>query len=118
MSGSNIPFPEVLTKMCNLSECCTVNEKPENAVSFMCGTIELYIPLTVNINPEEEKQRILTELKYFEGFLNSVMAKLNNEKFVNSAPEAVVNNERKKQADTQAKIDTLKGQLETISYMR
>ena len=69
------------------------------------------MPLGDKLDVEEELKKLTAELDYTKGFLNSVMKKLSNEKFVNSAPEAVVNGERKKQADAEAKIAALEAQI-------
>ena len=60
-------------------------------------------------------QKLRADLEYIEGFLASVMKKLSNERFVSSAPEKVVQNERAKQADAEAKIAALKAQIEALS---
>ncbi len=111
LAGGEIPFAEVLVKMCNLSELKQVSEKPEGALSFICDTTEFYIPLAGKIDMAGEMARISSELAYLEGFLASVMTKLNNQRFVQNAPQAVLQNEQKKQADTQKKIEALTGQL-------
>ncbi|MCU0366559.1 MAG: hypothetical protein MUC30_05000, partial [Bacteroidales bacterium] len=64
---------------------------------------------------EEEIKKLNEELAYTEGFLASVMAKLDNEKFVSNAPEKVIALERKKEADTRARIATLK---ESLSHLQ
>jgi len=66
------------------------------------------------INKDEEIVKLKAELEYTEVFLNSVLRKLHNEKFVSGAPEAVVAAERKKQADAEAKIAILIGQIESL----
>ena len=73
----------------------------------MVGTTEYAVPLGNNINVEEELKKLEADLKYQEGFLQSVLKKLSNEKFVNNAPAKVIEMERKKQADAEAKIATL-----------
>jgi valyl-tRNA synthetase len=70
-------------------------------------TTEFSIPLENNINVEEELTRLQTELQYHQGFLNSVLNKLNNELFVSKAPAKVIEAERKKQADAESKIKSL-----------
>jgi valyl-tRNA synthetase len=67
------------------------------------------------INVEEEIAKLTEELKYNEGFLKSVQKKLSNERFVNNAPEQVITNERKKEADALAKIETIKASLTSLS---
>jgi len=81
----------------------------------MVGTAEYAVPLGGAINVEEEIKKMETEIKYLQGFLNSVAKKLDNEKFVANAKPEVVENERKKQADAESKIKTL---LESISKLK
>jgi valyl-tRNA synthetase len=64
---------------------------------------------------EEEKENIHKELEYTKGFLNSVVKKLSNERFVSGAPAEVVANEKKKQADAEAKIKVLMDALSKLS---
>ena len=104
-------FYPVLQKMGNIDKIEEVTEKPDNVISFIVGAQEYYIPLTESVNVEDEIAKLEEELKYTEGFLNSVMKKLSNERFVNNAPEVVVTKERKKQADAEARIKVLKEQL-------
>ena len=99
---------EVVKKLANLSAMEIVTEKPDGAASFMVGTTEYFVPLGGMINIEEELKKLEADLKYQEGFLQSVMKKLSNEKFVNNAPAKVIEMERKKQADAESKIATLK----------
>lgn len=80
----------------------------------MVGTTEYAVPLGNNINVEEELKKLEADLKYQEGFLQSVLKKLSNEKFVNNAPAKVIEMERKKQADAEAKIATLKESIATL----
>lgn len=80
----------------------------------MVGTTEYAVPLGNNINVEEELKKLDADLKYQEGFLQSVLKKLSNEKFVNNAPAKVIEMERKKQADAEAKIATLKESIAAL----
>ena len=108
-------FDVVIKKLCNISELSYVNEALEGAQSFRVKSNEYFIPLKGAINIEEELVKLNEELTYTEGFLKSVMKKLSNERFVAGAPEQVVANERKKQADAEAKIATLKSSIAAIS---
>jgi valyl-tRNA synthetase len=112
-TGEDI-FYEVIQKLCNLETVDFVEEKIAGAVSFIENNVEYCIPLTDTINVEEELQRLQEELKYAEGFLQSVLNKLSNEKFVAGAPEQVVANERKKQSDAETKIAMLKEQIDLM----
>jgi valyl-tRNA synthetase len=104
-------FLPVIIKICNLSEVRFVSEKPDNTASFMVKTTEFHIPLGGRIDVENERAKIITELNYCRGFLDSVMKKLNNERFVQNAPPAVLDLERKKKADTESKIRSLEEAL-------
>ena len=107
-------FDSVIIKLGNLSNLNYVSEKVEGALSFRIKSNEYYIPLAGAVNIEEEIATLTQELEYTKGFLRSVMNKLSNERFVNNAPEQVIDNERKKQSDAEAKIRTLKEQLSSI----
>jgi len=100
-------FDAVLVKMANISEMSMVSEKTEGAVSFMARTNEYFVPMDGMIDVEAELEKLRKDLAHQEGFLKGVMKKLGNERFVGSAPEAVVAKERQKQADAEAKIKTL-----------
>ena len=89
-------------------------QKPGNALSFLINQFEFYIPLSEAINAGEEKDRLMKELEYNKGFLKSVQSKLANERFVANAKPDVVENEKKKQADAEAKIRAIEEQLKGI----
>jgi len=110
----NKKFDTVIQKLGNLSSLEYVTEKVEGALSFRVKSNEYFIPMTLDINVEEEKTKIEEELNYTKGFLKSVQKKLSNERFVNNAPEQVIKNERKKEADALAKIETLKASLASL----
>ena len=107
-------FGEIVKKMGNLSEITIVTSKPEGMASFMVGTTEYFIPLEGMINVEEELAKLEADLKYQEGFLQSVSKKLSNEKFVSKAPANVIDMERKKQADAESKIASLKESIAAL----
>lgn len=105
----------LITKMANVNGVAVVDAKGEGVSSFMVGTTEYAVPLGGLIDVEAELAKAEAELKHLEGFLNGVMKKLSNERFVNNAPAQVVELERKKQADAESKIATLK---ETIASLK
>ena len=107
-------FNLVVMKMCNLSAIDVVDTKNEGAASFMVGTTEYAVPLGNMIDVEAEIARMEAELKHKEGFLQGVMKKLSNEKFVNNAPAAVLELERKKQADAESIIISLKESIAAL----
>ena len=108
-------YNPILEKMCNLNEVSVVAGKAEGAAAFMVGTTEYAVPLGNLIDVEAEIARMEAELKHKEGFLAGVLKKLSNEKFVNNAPAAVIELERKKQADAESIIRSLK---ESISALK
>ncbi|MBO5795830.1 MAG: valine--tRNA ligase [Bacteroides sp.] len=107
-------YNAVITKMCNLSAIQAVEAKADGAAAFMVGTTEFAVPLGNMIDVEVEIARMEAELKHKEGFLAGVMKKLSNEKFVNNAPAAVIELERKKQADAESIIKSLKESIAAL----
>ncbi len=103
-----------LIKMGNLSEIRFVDTKPENCVSFVYQSDELFLPLQDSIDPEGERKKLEEELKYMKGFLASVDKKLSNQGFVAGAPEKVVEMERKKKSDAEAKIKAIEASLSSL----
>ena len=110
-----VAYDCLITKMANVNGVAVVDAKGEGVSSFMVGTTEYAVPLGGLIDVEAELAKAEAELKHLEGFLNGVMKKLSNERFVNNAPAQVVELERKKQADAESKIATLK---ETIASLK
>ena len=110
----NKEFDSVIMKLCNVSSINYVTETPQDAFGFLVKATEYFIPVTDNIDTEAEIKKLEEELAYAQGFLKSVEAKLSNEKFVNGAPAAVVDKERKKKSDAEAKIKVIEQQLATL----
>ena len=108
-------FNGIVQKLANVSAISEVKEKPAGALSFMVGTMECFVPMPDNVNKDEELKKLQEDLKYAEGFLNSVLKKLSNEKFVNGAPAAVIEKERNKQRDAETKIAALKAQIAALA---
>ena len=125
-ASKNIPQKEVLTLVCGensalneLAEAALVEkltnstivysnaEKSAGSASFIVGTTEYSVPLDKFINVEDELKKLEADLQHQQGFLRGVMAKLNNERFVQNAKPEVVELERKKKADAEARIATL-----------
>jgi valyl-tRNA synthetase len=107
-------FDAVIQKLTNASTIKIVSEKVEGA-SFRVKSNEYFVPISVdNINVEAEIKKLEAELKRAEGFLFGVAKKLSNERFVSNAPAQVIVIERKKEADTIAKIETIKSSLSSL----
>ena len=109
------PFGAVVAKLANLESIDEVAAKDATAAAFLVGTTEYAVPLGNNINVEEELKKLEADLKYYEGFKLSIEKKLGNERFVSKAPEAVVAGERKKLADAESKIATLRDSIAALS---
>jgi valyl-tRNA synthetase len=107
----NKSFEPVICKLVNLDKIEIVTSKVNEAASIVLNSMELYIPVKLNIDVKAEKQKILKEIEYNKGFLKSVMAKLSNEKFVSNAKPEIIANEEKKKNDAEAKIKVLEEQL-------
>ena len=116
IADANYPadYAPVLTKMANLSAIERVAEKDAAAAAFIVKTTQYFVPLGDRIDREAEIAKLGEELTYYEGFLQSVERKLSNERFVQSAPAAVVDKERAKKADAEAKIAAIREQLAAI----
>lgn len=107
-------YISVIDKLANIDELAFTNDKIDQAVSFFIGSDECFIPMEGTIDVEKEKKEIQKELDYTKGFLQSVKKKLENERFVSNAPAQVVEMEKKKQADAEAKIKTLEESLKNL----
>lgn len=104
-------FDSVIEKLGNMEAIETVSEKSGETALFLVGTTEFTIPLAGFINAEEEIKKIQKEIDYLEGFLASVTKKLNNQNFLSHAKPEVVKSEKKKQIDTEKKLNSLRETL-------
>jgi valyl-tRNA synthetase len=107
-------FDSVILKLGNVEAIDYVSDKVDGALSYRVKSNEYFIPITGAIDVEAEITKLTEELNYTKGFLRSVQGKLSNEKFVAGAPEQVIANERKKEADALAKIATLEQSLASL----
>ena len=116
IADENYPaeYAPVIAKMCNLSQINLIEEKDPTADAFIVKTTQYFVPMGEMIDKDAELKKLSDELTYLEGFLSSVMKKLSNERFVNSAPEKVVANEKAKKADAEAKIAAIKERMEAL----
>jgi valyl-tRNA synthetase len=114
-TGLSAGVEALVKKLANLSEIVAESAKPEGpAAGFIVDTTEFAIPLAANIDVEAEKAKIEKEIAYHSDFLRKIEAKLANERFVSKAPVAVIDAERRKQADTIARLDALRASLATL----
>ncbi len=112
--AADLTFDPVALKLANLSGISYVPEKPENVITFITKSTEFYIPVAGSVDQEAEVAALEKELEYLRGFMGSVMKKLGNENFVRNAKAEVVETERRKQADAEAKIRVIEEQLKGL----
>lgn len=109
------PWPELIGKLGNVSAIANVGEGDATAAKFIAGTTTYEVPLADMIDTEAERAKLAKEIDYLRGFKASIEKKLSNERFVAKAPAAVVEGERKKLADAEAKIARLTESLQALS---
>lgn len=109
------PWPELIGKLGNVSAIANVGEADATAAKFIAGTTTYEVPLADMIDTEAERAKLAKEIDYLKGFKASIEKKLSNERFVAKAPAAVVEGERKKLADAEAKIAQLTDSLQALS---
>ncbi len=114
VNAAPVELSPVIVKLANLSDYTEVSAKDAAAASFMVGTREFNVPLTSTIDVEAELARLQKDLDYACGFKASVEKKLSNERFVNNAPAAVVDTERRKLADAESKIAALTASITAL----
>ncbi len=114
IGNKDIPAKSIVEKLANLDAVNVDAEKDPAAASFMVDTTEYNVPLSANIDVEAELEKLNKELTHLQGFKNGIEKKLQNEKFVSSAPEAVVERERKKLSDATAKIANIQASIAAL----
>ncbi|HLW49464.1 MAG TPA: valine--tRNA ligase [Sphingobacteriaceae bacterium] len=107
-------YNDALEKLGNVSELQKVNEKPSGTTGILVDKDEFFVHTASEINVEAERERILKDITYLEGFLKSVNAKLNNERFMQNAKPEIVANEQHKRADAESRLQILKNSLEAL----
>ncbi|TAH25619.1 MAG: valine--tRNA ligase [Cytophagales bacterium] len=107
-------FEPVIKRLANVDSLFFTNTTIDNAQKFVINSDEFFIPVTIEINVEQEKENLLKEIAYTRGFLESVESKLGNEKFIKSAPPKVIEIEQKKKSDALSKLKTLEDSFKNI----
>ncbi len=107
-------FSEAVLKLANLSAIHYISEKPAQCFPFVLQELECFIPISENTDKEAEKKRLHEELIYTRGFLQSVMNKLSNTRFITNAKPEIVAAEEKKKSDAEAKIRAIEDALSTL----
>lgn len=100
----------LIIKLANVESISFVTEDAEGT-SFRVKADEFFVNLADELDVEAERENLLRELQYTQGFLDSVVKKLSNERFVQNAKGDIVEKERQKQADAEAKMEMLREAL-------
>lgn len=106
---------DLIMNLANLETIELNEEKDGIGFTFLAGPFEFFVPAGDKVNVEEEVSKLKKDLDYQKGFFNSVDKKLSNERFVNNAPEAVVNAEKQKRDDAESKIKVLEERIAALS---
>ena len=114
IKGTSFPCIPVLEKMAGVKAALVGEFSDAQGMGFMVRTQELFVKLDGLVNVQEEIEKAQKELEYQQKFLQGVRAKLANENFVAHAPAAVIENERKKEADSLSKIESLESKLKAL----
>ncbi|MEE1885208.1 valine--tRNA ligase [Pedobacter flavus] len=107
-------WENVIKQLGNLNELTITNNLP-NGIGFFVGKDEFLVPLEIEIDKAAELEKLNDELVYYQGFLKSVNAKLNNEKFVQNAKASIIENERNKKADAESKIALIEQSIKALN---
>lgn len=112
---SDLRFNEIIKRLGNISAISFSDTKPASSIGFMSKGVQSFLVVEQEIDSEEERKRILSELDYQKGFLQSVLKKLNNPSFVSKAKPEVIASEEKKKSDAESKINALQEQLNSLN---
>lgn len=108
-------FNSLILKMGNLNEIEFIDQSISGAFSFVVKNNEFFVPFNEFIDTEEEINKLKSEIEDRKGFLNSILKKINNEKFMSNAPEKVVQLELKKKSDAESQIKILEERVINLS---
>ncbi len=109
---------DILLKLGVLDEVILTDNDKVNGVSFISSTEKFIVGIDQEIDVAVELKEKKEELKYQEGFVASVEKKLSNERFVQNAPQPVVDKERQKLADGHERINILKEEIARLEAMK
>ena len=114
IKAADFPFVSIVEKMGNVDVELVSGFENAQGTGFMVGTCEFFVVLDGLVNADEEIQKAEKDLDYLRKFLAGVRAKLSNERFTANAPAAVIENERKKEADALSKIESLEAKVKQL----
>ncbi|MBB6110609.1 valyl-tRNA synthetase [Mucilaginibacter lappiensis] len=115
-SGINyLEYEAIIARLGNISQFSEVKDKVNGAISFLASTDEFFVPFQEEIDPVAERERLEKEKEYLLGFLKSVNAKLNNERFMSNAKPEIIDIEQRKKADAEAKLQIIQKGLDDLA---
>ncbi|RCH56472.1 valine--tRNA ligase [Mucilaginibacter hurinus] len=108
-------YGAIIGKLGNINQLDVVSDKIGGAISFLAQTDEFFVPLNESVDPDAEKIRLEKEVEYLQGFLKSVNSKLTNERFIQNAKPEIIETERRKKADAEAKLAIITKGLQDLA---
>ena len=105
---------DILLKISNINPINYTDTNIENAITNLVDKDKVFIVTGIEINTDEEKEKLKKEILYYEGFITSIEKKLNNERFVQNAKPEIVEIERQKLKDGQTKLQAFKESLSKL----
>ena len=114
IKAASYPGIPLIETMANVTVTLVENFGNPQGIAYMVRTTEMFVVLDGLVNLAEEIEKAQKELEYQQKFLQGVRAKLSNERFVANAPAAVIENERKKEADSLTKIKSLEEKINAL----
>ncbi len=110
-----IRFSTIIEKLCSINSFSLLEANYNGYFPFLVDTHRYYISMNFEVDSQNEKDKIMTQINYLKGFLKSVKSKLNNARFVNNAPKSIIEIEKKKKTDTLLKLKSLENQLKSFN---
>ena len=105
----------ILSKQVNAVSIAYCSDTVANTIVVVVENDKFYIESEKQLDSETLKADLLKDLAHQQNFLQSVIKKLSNEKFVQNAKPDVLALEQKKQADTVARINTIEESLAALN---
>ncbi len=106
-----VSMGDFVAKLANVRVHTDSATKPQNGMPILVGVHEIWVELSIEIDVAKEREELVKERSYYEGFIASVKKKLENERFVQNAKPEVVEVERKKLSDASEKLSIIEKRL-------
>ncbi|HEV8273506.1 MAG TPA: valine--tRNA ligase [Chitinophagaceae bacterium] len=113
-SGMFLAIESILKKQVNAEEILYIDKPIADSIAVVVKNIRFYLKTKSAVNTSIQKDQLLKDLEYQKGFLLSVEKKLSNERFVQNARPEIIEIEKKKKADAEAKIKAIEESLASL----